>query len=189
MTAKKISVILTAATCVFGTADIILSIIGKNYVGIAVSVLPPLVSLFILLDGVFFSENGAAAGKIEKRALYLNFGFIFTVQLVLALGSFIQTVEYAFSSALIISVAYSIAYGITHVRLFKISKKFFMSYLFVTLLILAALVSVYVFIPKEYIDIRIFGSLTIYSLSPWLFGAKFVIDLIVGLGAFPSIKN
>lgn len=87
----------------------------------------------------------------------------------------------------ILSIAYTIIYGLVHEHLIKISKKYIFVYLILTLIIMISLIMVFANIPKEYFAYRLSESTTVYDLIPYGIGAKFIIDVLLSLGIFPSL--
>ncbi len=90
----------------------------------------------------------------------------------------------------ILSIAYTIIYGLVHEHLIKISKKYVFVYLILTLIIIIIMISlimVFANIPKEYFAYRLSESTTVYDLIPYGIGAKFIIDVLLSLGIFPSL--
>lgn len=97
----------------------------------------------------------------------------------------------SFICLVILSIAYTIIYGLVHEHLIKISKKYVFVYLILTLIIIIiimiSLIMVFANIPKEYFAYRLSESTTVYDLIPYGIGAKFIIDVLLSLGIFPSL--
>ncbi len=96
----------------------------------------------------------------------------------------------SFICLVILSIAYTIIYGLVHEHLIKISKKYVFVYLILTLIIIIIMISlimVFANIPKEYFAYRLSESTTVYDLIPYGIGAKFIIDVLLSLGIFPSL--
>ena len=64
----------------------------------------------------------------------------------------------------------------------KISKKYFVVYLFFALVFMLAVGSVFNIMPKDNLMIVIGQGAMIYEVFPFIIGGKFIIDMLLGLG-------
>ena len=183
---KRYTILSLSIISLTSLVGIVLAIIYKNYYNIFITGILPFIGIYIFKSKLFKVEEEKNL-KFIKKAYLLNFIFIIFCSFILLISNFKNTILESFICLVILSIAYTIIYGLVHEHLIKISKKYVFVYLMLTLIIMISLIMVFANIPKEYFAYRLSESTTAYDLIPYGIGAKFIIDVLLSLGIFPSL--
>lgn len=185
---KKFSIACVGITAVVSLVGIILTIINQKYMLSAVGILLPLAAIYIYKSKLFKPTEDIKINKYIRNCIVLGFIFLFFIGITNTLLSFRTTVRVALVAACVISVAYTIIYGINHEYLYKGNKEYFIPFFILSALLCALVLCGVYCVPKEFLEIPIGdGGVTLYMLAPLIVGAKFIVDILLGLGIFPDI--
>ncbi len=183
---KRYTILSLSIISLTSLVGIVLAIIYKNYYNIFITGILPFIGIYIFKSKLFKVEEEKNL-KFIKKAYLLNFIFIIFCSFILLISNFKNAILESFICLVVLSIAYTIIYGLVHEHLIKISKKYVFVYLILTLIIMISLIIVFVNMPKEYFSYHLSESTTIHDLIPYGIGAKFIIDVLLSLGIFPSL--
>lgn len=185
---KKFAISGVAVTITNSIVGIIVTIINQKYMLFAVEIILPLTAIYIYKSKLFKSTEDIKINKYIRNCIVLGFIFLFLIGIMNILISLQATVKVALVAACVISVAYTFVYGINYEHLYKVNKGYFIPFIIMAALLCALVLSGVYFVPKEFLEIPIGdGGVTLYMLAPLIVGAKFILDILLGLGIFPDI--
>lgn len=161
--------------------NIVLALMFKSYSYLTVIIGIPALYLFVIKSN-FFAKKDDEIDKNIKIGNILNQLFLLLLGIVISVCCFDSLSWYGFIGCCALSVGYTFIYLFCHENLMKISKKYFIVYLFYALLFMCAVITVFRVIPEEPLMIIIGEGATLYQVFPFIIGGKFIIDILLGLG-------
>lgn len=162
--------------------NVVFALLFKHYSYLMVAIAIPILYFFVVKSKFFVPKDDVSQNKHIKTGSVLNQIFLLMLGIVISICFFDALIWYGFIGCCVLSVGYTLIYLFCHENLMKISKKYFIVYLFFALLFMFALGSVFNIMPKDNLMIVIGQGAMIYEVFPFIIGGKFIIDILLGLG-------
>lgn len=184
---KRYTIVVGVGIVLNFILNVVFALLFKRYFYLMIAISIPVLYFFVIKSKFFVLKDDVSQNKYIKTGNILNQIFLFLLGIVLSICCFDNLIWYGFIGCCVLSVGYTLIYMFCHENLMKISKKYFIVYLFFALIFMFAVIAVFLVMPKDYLMIVINEGTTVYDLVPFAIGGKFIIDIFLGAGLFPAI--
>lgn len=184
---KRYTIIVGIGVILNFILNVVFAFLFRQYYYLMIGIGIPILYVFVVKSKFFVKRDEANLNKYIITGSIVNQIFLLLLGIMVSICCFNNLIWYGFIGVCLLSVGYTLVYMFCHENLMKISKKYFIVYLFFTLIYMFAVIATFFIMPKDYLMIFINEETTVYDLAPFIIGGKFIIDVLLGAGLFPAI--